>query len=276
MADVEHIAGDSEPVTPSSRWHGTVTWSSLLLAGLVLYEATNQPAVAVATFCSKFGWADFRTAQWLYRYDPRKERGRACWWLYVAWGLWKIGVAAFLTNLALAIVAAAIVFLTVFFPAGFVANRPAGAPQVRLIQLMAGAGVTLLAGLGFSSCATLWAVVIGVRNRIRLWLGASVRRARRERLWPPYGGSRKSENRIGALQLTGFLSLLLIVLPFCIFLFSRLPFNGGFRWLPAAIAIGIWPAAWLWTKACHAVTAASAAECWPPDELAAESFDSLQ
>jgi hypothetical protein len=274
MADVEHITSDSEQFAPSSRWHGTVTWTSLLLAALVLYEATNQPAVGVATFCSKFGWTDFRTAQWLYRYDPRKERGRACWWLYVAWGLWKIGVVAFLADLA---IVGAIVLFAIFF----VRNQPGGALPVRLIQLMTGAGVTLLAGLGLSSLATVWAVVIGVRHRLVLWLSGTVRRARQARIWPPYDDSRNSSaNRIGALQITGFLSLLLIVTPLCVVLLFSALIAVRFRWLPeavvAVVGIGIWPAAWLWTRACHAVTAACPEDCWPPDELAAESADPLQ
>ena len=88
---------------PSQGWRQAITWTGLLTAGYVLYEVTKQPAVGTAAVCLKFGWQDFRTARWLWRADPRRARGRACWWLYVGWGLMKVGLVALGTNMAVVI-----------------------------------------------------------------------------------------------------------------------------------------------------------------------------
>ena len=67
-------------------------WALLLIVAWLVFELTAQPALAVAAVCVKFGWEDFRTARWLRRSDPDRLRGRACFWLYVASGLWKTAI----------------------------------------------------------------------------------------------------------------------------------------------------------------------------------------
>ena len=214
--------------------------------------------------CSKIAWEDFKTARWLRRYDPRRERGRAEWWLYVAWGLWKVGVLAF--GVSIGIIA---------FVGARQANNGGGVPPERLIQSMIGAGIMLLVGLSLSSLATVLAVTLAYRYRTRLWLHGSVNREPAGRgLWPPYDNVPRQSNRIGALQLTAILSLLLIFLPLCVWLIFH--FRLGGDWVPISISIGVWPTAWVWARASHLVTASSPAECWPPDELAALPDDPLQ
>jgi hypothetical protein len=263
--------GDTFPETdetPAKPWHGAIAWTGLLAAGLILYEFTNQPAVGMAALCFKFGWQDFRTARWLRRFDRNSARGSACWWLYVAWGLWKIGIVAFLVN---ALIIGGIPFL-IMLPV--IRNRPGPPPQ--LTQSMLGAGLMLLTGMGLSALATVWSMVRASRNDLKLWLHGSVRSARKHAYWPPYEDERMQGNMIGVLQLTGFLSLLVIVLPLAGYLMHLVGIGGNFGWAPGCILIGVWPAGWIWTRMSHRVTARSPAECWPPDDIAASPDDPLQ
>ena len=78
----------------AGRWANVLSVPLLLVIGWVLYELTAQPALGVAAVCIKFGWDDFRTAWWLRRRDPDWRRARACFWLYLASGLWKLAISA--------------------------------------------------------------------------------------------------------------------------------------------------------------------------------------
>src|SRR5947209_8481201 len=112
-------AKDDDPDRAGGGWRPRLTWPALLLAGWFLYEATAQPGLAAAVTCAKFGWADFRAARWLLRVDPDRRRGRACFWFYLAFGLWKVAV------LATAVVIALLFVGSLVNPAR---RRPAGLP----------------------------------------------------------------------------------------------------------------------------------------------------
>jgi hypothetical protein len=82
------------------RWRRPFTWVTLVAIGWVLYELTARPALGSVAVCIKFGWEDFRTALWLRRRDPYLLRGRACFWLHLASGLFRIASVAGLMSIA--------------------------------------------------------------------------------------------------------------------------------------------------------------------------------
>src|SRR4051812_6530610 len=77
---------------PSRRWPMPITWLGLMTVAWALYELTAQPVLGAMALCIKLGWDDFCTAFWLERRDPSPMRGRACFWLYVANGAWKVSL----------------------------------------------------------------------------------------------------------------------------------------------------------------------------------------
>ena len=80
----------------SSRWREVVLSGDLFASGWILFEFAAAPGVGVAVASLKFGWNDFLTALWLRRRDPDRDRSAVCFWFFVASGLWKITVVAFL------------------------------------------------------------------------------------------------------------------------------------------------------------------------------------
>jgi hypothetical protein len=243
-----------EPPTP--RWHGAITWASLAAAGLILYELTNEPAVGVATLCLKFGWEDFKTGYWLRRVDPGPARGRACWWMFVASGLWKTAALAVGVNL-------------VVIPALHVLpNLNGRLPPNRLWEAFKGAGLTSVACVGLSAVATAWAMGVAARNRVRLWLDGSAVRSRRDGLWPPYVAARRPYNRLKILYFSAFVVIVfigginVIVHPLRAMGVGENPATG------VAFLLVIVGAVYT-EQLRHLVVANSPAECWPPDELKA-------
>jgi hypothetical protein len=169
----------------------------IFLIGLIVFEATSNPGWAAMSLCLKFGWEDFRTAFWLIRTDPHRKRGRACWWLYVASGLWKVGVSSF----AMFVV---IVILEGFF-------QPGGKGQGKgMLRLVFGVCMSLFFAFVFSAVATWIALFSAWWNNVPLWLNGSVRIARRRAEWPPLYGSR---NRIGMLIATNAIFVFLFLVP---------------------------------------------------------------
>jgi hypothetical protein len=246
--------GDESPksdaeAAPKRRWHGAFTWSSLILAGVLIYELTNQPAIGTAALCSKFGWDDFKTAQWLWRYDPRRARGRACWWLYVASGLSKIGVRAFLVNVA----------VMVLFGC-------AGVARERTDAHLRGGGFVFCAGFLLSTVATFMAVCLAARNGIRLWLDSSVSRGRSKGFWPPYDVVYNSFNHIDSLQITVCFMIGLLLLPVCSYPFAMLvPLQGMTAVLCASVlyvvTLGVF--VFFWLRFSKLVAATHPSQCWP-------------
>jgi hypothetical protein len=253
------------------RWYGAIEWGGLLALGFSLYELTDQPAVGTAVVCLKFGWRDFRTAHWLWRADPRRPRGRACWWLYVGWGLMKVGLVAVGTCLAVLV---GIVVMTGL--RGWQAVPP-GFEQLMLS--MAGGALTALAALQLSAIAAACALRLAVRHRLSLWLNSSVGSARRRGVWPPMTSDRPGRNCLERLQLPAIPSTF-----FCIYLGSLTvmlqPFSKGppdgvvfvlVMFAGIGLALGAAVACWYYCVKLvpRSVHADSPAECWPPDELAA-------
>jgi len=78
----------------SSRWRQSITWSAVVVLGLLVYEFTTQPILGVIVICSKFGWNDFLIAYLLQRVDPNRGRSRAVFWFCLASGVLKVVFAS--------------------------------------------------------------------------------------------------------------------------------------------------------------------------------------
>lgn len=150
---------------PSRRWTEHVSWGAMFALGWLIYEVTARPSFGIAVACGKFGWNDFLTAHWLLRTDPDRNRGRTCFWFYVANGVWKVTIAAFLATGTLLILMVALND-----------NPPRGLFGV---SVTAAVGVTLLAVIP----------LIGVFHArcysVRVWVDASIHESRQANVWPP-------------------------------------------------------------------------------------------
>ena len=168
----DHYITDAEPAPPR-RWHGALAWPVFLAIAFVIYELTNQPALAVVFLCFKFGWEDFRTAAWLGRHDPDRRRGLACFFLYVSSGLWKMAITA--TLMIFGYVLVIIVHRAVV----------GGGMKREIGQQLAGAILTTLASIVLSTAGVWVAVLHALANGRKLWLSGAIHQARRQRAWPP-------------------------------------------------------------------------------------------
>jgi hypothetical protein len=170
-------------------------WSALLALGWVIYELTAQPNLGVVIVCAKFGWNDARTAWWLRRRDPNGARGWACFWFYLASGLWKMAITAVIATFAVG-------FLAGILEQGL-ANGRQGRPNPQpMPPWLLGACLTALFGFLLSSLATLLALWMAWRHRVRFWLSSSVHGYRRRDAWPPYQIDWIPANQGGRLLLT--------------------------------------------------------------------------
>jgi hypothetical protein len=160
----------------AGTWRPRLTWPVLFLIGWVLYEATAQPGLAAAITCAKFGWSDFQAARWLRRVDPDRGRGRACFWFYLAFGLWKVAILATVMMISL-------LFLGSIVNAG---RRRFGGEV--LTPVLSGVLVAAGVGFGLSFLTTYIALWSAMRQRVKVWLGSAPYRARSERFWPPCHG----------------------------------------------------------------------------------------
>src|SRR5579883_2341719 len=128
-----------------SRLH--LSWPMLFVAGWLLYELTTKPTLGAVAVCLKFGWEDFRTAIWLRRNDPRRLRGRACFWLYLASGLAKTAGVAGLMSIAFVAIS----------PKGPAAQGPRWAA---IMEMAAWTGLATLTGLACAIVALGYATVV--------------------------------------------------------------------------------------------------------------------
>jgi hypothetical protein len=179
-----------------SRWRLPFTWLGLLALAVLVIELTHQPALGAIAICLKFGWEDFLAARWLWRHDPDLWRRRGTFWLYLAWGLWKTAVVAFLMSVGFAAV---------------VPRNPQGAAPPALHEFIS-TFLTTLAGFGLSTLMTVLAILCAWRGGVRLWLDSAVHRARRLDCWPPAPLCEGRTNRLGHLLLSALGLVFLVAL----------------------------------------------------------------
>jgi hypothetical protein len=244
-----------EAVAPQGRWRFPFTWLGLLALAWIIIELTHQPALGAVAVCLKFGWEDFQAARWLWRVDPDRWRRRSTFYLYLAWGLWKTALVAFLMSIGFAIVTPG--------KAGL------GAPPPAALLAFLGTFLTTLAGFALSALMTGMAVACAWRGGVRLWLDSAVHRARRLGCWPPAVCCEGRRNRLGVLLLTalglGFLFVLVVLLTAAV---------GGAAGVLLCFILSITaPVAMLLSRELisHKVWADSPYECW--DELPEDEDD---
>ena len=194
------------PEAPRRRWFSLLTLIALLLVGWAVVELTAQPALGVAAVCTKFGWEDFRTGWWLRQRDPQRRRGAACFWLYIASGLWKIAITASLMIFAY-------IALKVL---GLIGGRPAALHLV-------GAMLTAFCTIGLATVTACRALLLARMSGARLWLHPQVHRARRRDQWPP---SRAGQRNLGGMLVGTALFALLVPALFVAMFFGVRRFLG--------------------------------------------------
>jgi hypothetical protein len=202
-----------------SRLH--LSWPMLFVAGWLLYEFTAQPGLGALVACTKFGWADVRTAFWLRRVDPDRRRGQTCFWAYVTYGLWKVAVMATLAMIALGVLNAILIC---------VRGQPLGNGNLAEVFM----GTMAAAAIGFGlSCLTFYIALWSAwRNGVRIWLGHAPSQALKERFWPPRHG------RINAAPFVFLTAIIVTLWMLLIFMITLLIvwMPGGF-WMPSIIAL---------------------------------------
>jgi len=201
---------------PPHRRESMLTLPVLLVLGWLIVETTHMPGLAAMTMCLKFGWEDFRTAFWLRRNDPNRGRAKACFWLYLSSGLWRVAVTAILMMIL-------IVLLIVFLQPPQPQQNFNAPPQRRdhdTEGLIKGALITAALAFLLSCLATFRAVWFGLSHRVQFWLSSGVHRARRHDEWPPlYGRS----NWAAVLIITVLLLSFMVISPFAVmFVFGLL------------------------------------------------------
>jgi hypothetical protein len=198
MAMEHELYATHDDEMPRQR-HALMTWPALLAIGWLIYEVTSQPNLGAAIICAKFGWNDFRTALWLRGADPVRRRARACFWFYLASGLWKMAITATLAIFAFAFLAAS--------------QHHGQQPKQQAAGLppwFGGVLLTALMGFGLSAFTTLVSLWLAHRHGIKFWLSSSMHRFRRRNTWPPYEFNMLTPNQAGRVLLT---ALILVIAP---------------------------------------------------------------
>jgi hypothetical protein len=255
---------------PTRQWPAALAWPLVVLVGLLLFELTAQPALAVIALCLKLGWNDFRTAWWLRRRDPSAGRGWACLFLYASSGLWKVTLTGF----------ALMVVLVVGLAIAVNAAGPQPGPAVDVEDQLMAALLTGLLGSALAMPLTCAAVLAARVSRAKLWLNGGVHEARRKDRWPPPDAFSRGVNRIGLLTLAVLIVTWLAVLGLAIALVAggaRPGRNNRLGALSFAVVLTAWGAGiyviYLVQNYCErAVFARSPRECWgvavPADRMA--------
>jgi hypothetical protein len=243
------------------RWRLPFTWLGLLAICFVIYELTHNPALGAVAICLKFGWEDFATARWLFINDPDPWRRRATFWVYLAWGLWKIALVACL--------------MTTGFVLVNPLNRAAPGAPMALVWAFAGTVLTALAGFLLSALMTAIGVGIAWCGGVRLWLDTGVHRARRWNRWPPAAVCAGRDNRLEQLLLTALMIGGFAILAGVVAGVNRLgnvagPLVCGLLAIAAPVAFALGRNA-----VARAVRASSPYECWWEGALDSGGVDSL-
>jgi hypothetical protein len=138
----------------SGKWRESITWTSLILIGLLIYELTTQPILGVVVVCSKFGWNDFLIAFWLRKVDSNLVRARTLFWFCLASGVLKVILVSTFLLPGLIILAASF---------GQLANQATG---LRVVSALA---VTLF-GYLLISMLVFRGIICARRSQTKVWL----------------------------------------------------------------------------------------------------------
>ena len=168
---MEFEAYSDRPAPEPVVWPKLLLWLGVVTSALLILELTAQPALTIPLLCSKFGWSDFATACWLWRVDPNRRRGRVHFGLFLFAGAWKTAVAAGVVMIPLGL---------------WLAEQPQPAQQGLMGQRLFWVFMTFVSGFLVAGLLALATFLLAVKYGVKVWLEATVHRARRENVWPPY------------------------------------------------------------------------------------------
>lgn len=163
----EELAYQPELEQDAARtWPNGLAW--LIVGGLawLLFELTANSALVAVVACLKFGWYDFRNGLWLYRTDPRKERGLASFFFYLALGFWKISLSAVALTFGILIVTSS---LQLAFPGAEILGT--------LFSLWFSCGLATLST--WIACGLAW------KRNLKVWVDSTMTYSRKHNIWPP-------------------------------------------------------------------------------------------
>jgi hypothetical protein len=181
---IDNFGKSSLSELQTSKWKKPITWSALIITGLLVYEFTTQPILGVIVICSKFGWNDFIMAYLLRRVDSNTTRARVVSWFCLASGLAKVVLAS--TFLAVGI------YLTLGAPLGQAAF------QAQLTRLISAFGTVFL-GYLLITVTVFRGVTCAKKFHTKIWLTSYLP------LTNP--GIRRSENLLDFLLVFALLPL---------------------------------------------------------------------
>ena len=231
-----------------SRWRQSITWSAVVVLGLLVYEFTTQPILGVIVICSKFGWNDFLIAYLLQRVDPNRARSRAVFWFCLASGLLRVIFASIILAIAL--------FLMLGAPFG------PGAFQAMVLRVISAFGVVFVGYLLITGTVFRGVICAG-QSQIKIWLPS----------FRTLGGSKMHlENLVDSLLVLGFIPLYL--LGFAIFPLLGSFFEPQGLLLIPFIGLGLLWCGLLFILFCmiflrvkRRISASNPYECWECDAL---------
>jgi hypothetical protein len=158
-----------------SAWRvSAFVWAILIAAAWIVFELTANRLLVVATFCLKAGWQDARTAFWIRRRDPDRDRRDVLVPVMLAWGLVKVMFAGLGAGL---LAGGGLLILTL---AGLNPNAPQQF-RTEVVPLLAAGTVGFL----LSAAAMYYAVPFAALNKRRIWVDSFISNSREANLWPP-------------------------------------------------------------------------------------------
>ena len=206
MSDVAMHHDDMEQRARPRNRGARFPWLVLLMLAWLVYEITARPALAVVVCCPKFGWEEFRTALWLRSSDTQRGRGWACFFIYIAFGLWRIVCMAF-------------GLMILMIPLFDVLRNAGGAQKRQVMQDLEeqaiGIAIVLLVGLCLASAVTLVGIAVASWSGSKLWVDRRVHWDRRDKRWPPSNeGWLVRKNKTAYLSLPSLILLLVALMIF--------------------------------------------------------------
>ncbi len=150
-------------------------WPLFGLIGLLVFELTTNPGLAVAVFCVKLGMGDVRLGLWLARNDPQRERGTITGLMAAS----LIGIKITLASLVILLV-----ILIVLLVMSWTVLGNAGQNQAVIGQCAQSLAITSAVAVSVSLAIARLGFYQARRAGQKVWLESSMRRAPIENVWP--------------------------------------------------------------------------------------------
>lgn len=254
-----------------SGWLQHWDWFFVLSVAWLLFDLFMQPVLSICIASLKFGWNDFANGFWLWKKDSNLRRGRTCFVFYVATGLWRITVTTF-----------AVTLLGLLIYGCWLAIEPQANPAngQRGDDILTGVSMMIVSFcFVFSSLSTWLAILLSLKNRLRIWVDSTVRYSRRERVWPPRP---QGKNQVSRAVTSSLVFLVTILLGTSIAVLASAagragPAPAAMIVVPVLILIGcgvilLVGRSWLLRK----VSASSPADCWAVDSSSGEQIAPIE